>query len=290
MSEFLKRIFIHKSAKVGFIIVILYVLVAILAPFIAKPYKESDPYIVKQHGFEVQPKKPSFMYPFGTTQNQYDIFYAMVWGTRLAFKMSIIVVFISLLVGIIIGGISGYYGGIFDEILMRFTDIIISIPSLVLAMIVATVLGPGIENMVIAVTLVWWPSYARMFRSEVLKIRNADYINYSKISGANTLWIFRKHILPNSIYTVIIMASLDIANVVLIASSLSFLGIGSPPGYADWGQIISMSRNWIISSFSDPLLYAHTIIIPSTFIFLFVLGFNLIGEAARDILDPRLRN
>ncbi|MCX7641666.1 MAG: ABC transporter permease [Elusimicrobiales bacterium] len=289
MNNFIEKIFSHKSAKFGVSIIILYVLIAVISPIIAPPYKESDPYIVKQHGFEIKPQKPSSKYLFGTTQNQYDIFYAMVWGTRLAFKISIAVVVISFLIGIILGGISGYYGGVIDEIIMRFTDIILSIPSLVLAMIVAVVLGPGIENVVVAVTCVWWPSYARMFRSEVLKIRNSDYVIYSKISGGNTFWIFRKHILPNSIYPIIIMASLDIANVVLLASSLSFLGIGSPPGYADWGQMISMSRNWIVSSFSNPLSYAHTVVIPSLFIFFFVFGFNLVGESARDILDPKIK-
>lgn len=289
MSDILRRIWSHTSARIGLIIVIFYILIAVFAPFLAKPYKVSDPYIVKQHGFEIQPKKPSLKYPFGTTQNQYDIFYAMVWGTRLAFKISIVVVFISFIIGVFIGGIAGYYGGVVDEILMRFTDVIISLPSLVLAMVVATVLGPGIENLIIAITLVWWPSYARMFRGEVLKIKNADYINYAKVAGGGTFWIFKKHIIPNAIYTVIILSSLDIANVVLIASSLSFLGIGSPPGYADWGQVISISRNWIISSLSDPFSYLHTIAIPSLFIFFFVLGFNLIGEAVRDIVDPTIR-
>lgn len=288
MIDIFKKIFSNKMSQIGFVIVIFYILVALLAPVIAPP-QNSDPYVVKQHGFEVQPKKPSFKYIFGTTQNQYDIFYAMVWGTRLAFRISIIVVFVSFITGVIIGGIAGYMGGIYDEILMRLTDVIISVPSLVLAMIVATVLGPGIENIIIAVSCVWWPNYARLFRSEVLRIKNSDFITYSRISGGTTLWIFLKHIIPNSIYTVIVMASLDIANVVLIASSLSFLGIGSPQGYSDWGQIIAMSRNWIVSSFSDPFSYLHTIFIPSAFIFFFVLGFNLIGESVRDIFDPKMK-
>ncbi|MCX7905614.1 MAG: ABC transporter permease [Elusimicrobiales bacterium] len=289
MIDFLKKILSNRSSKFGFFIILLYVVLAIVAPFIALPYKEYDPYIVRQHGFEVEPKKPSLTYLFGTTQNQYDIFYAMIWGTRLAFKISISVVIISSIIGVVLGGISGYYGGFVDEILMRFTDVILSVPSLVLAMIIAVVLGPGIDNIIFAICCVWWPSYARMFRSEVLRIKNLNYVLYSKISGGNTFWIFKRHILPNSIYPVIIMASLDIANVVLLASSLSFLGIGSPQGYADWGQIIAMSRNWIMSSFSQPFSYAHTVIIPSSFIFFFVLGFNLVGESFRDIFDPKIK-
>ncbi len=288
MNDIIHRIVTNRSSKIGLIIIIFYILIALLAPIIAPP-STSDPYIVKQHGFDVKPKKPSFKYPFGTTQNQYDLFYAMIWGTRLALKISIAVVILSFVVGVILGAVSGYYGGVIDDLIMRFTDMVMSVPSLVLAMVVATVLGPGIKNMIIAVSCVWWPAYTRMFRSEVLKIKNSDFVIYSKILGANSIWIFLRHIMPNSIYTVLVMASLDIANVVLIASSLSFLGIGSPAGYADWGQVISMSRNWIISSFSNPLEYAHTVFIPSAFIFFFVLGFNLIGESVRDIFDPRMR-
>lgn len=289
MSDFLKKIYQNKSSRAGLFIIIFYLLIAIFAPVLAPPYKDFDPYIVKQYSFEIEPKKPSLKYIFGTTQNQYDIFYAMVWGTRLSFKISITVVFVSLLIGILVGGLAGYYGGVVDEILMRVTDIIISIPSLALAMIISVVIGPGIWNIIIAITVVWWPSYARLFRSEVLRIKNSDYISYAKLIGASTFWIFKKHIIPNSIYTVLILASLDIANVVLLASSLSFLGIGSPSGYADWGQIIAMSRNWIVSSFSNPLSYAHTVLIPSLFIFMFIFGFNLVGESVRDVLDPKFK-
>lgn len=287
MDDVLKKILSNKKARFGFAIILFYLFCALFSPILAKP-QSHDPYIVRQHGFDIEPKRPSFQYPFGTTQNQYDIFYAMIWGTRLAFKIGIFVIVISFFIGVILGGISGYFGGIIDEIIMRFTDVVMSIPSIVLAMVIAVVLGPGIERMIIAISLVWWPSYARMFRSEVLRIKNADFVFYSKICGAGFWWIFTKHIIPNTLFTVIVLASLDIANVVLMASSLSFLGIGSPPGYADWGQIISMSRNWITQGFSKPLLYAHTIVIPSTFIFIFVLGFNLLGEALRDIFDPKL--
>ena len=287
MIELINKMRNNRGAFTGVIIILIYVMIAIFAPFIAGRSNPDDPYIAKQYSFSPVPQKPSFKAPFGTTQNQYDIFYSMVWGTRLAFKISLFVVLISFIIGIIIGWISGYYGRIIDEIIMRFTDMVLSIPSLVLAMVIASILGPGIEKIIIAIAFVSWPSYARLFRSEVLKIKSMDYITYSKIIGATPFWILRKHIMPNSIYNIIIMASLDIANIVLMASSLSFLGLGSPQGYCDWGQVISMSRNWIISSFSNPLEYSHIVIIPSVFIFTFVLGFNLIGEAFRDIFDPK---
>ncbi|MGC8867464.1 MAG: ABC transporter permease, partial [Elusimicrobiales bacterium] len=165
MNDIVKKILSNRTSKIGLIIVAFYFAIALLAPIIAPPIS-SDPYIVKQHGFDIQPKKPSLKYPFGTTQNQYDIFYAMIWGTRLAVKISIAVVFISFIIGLLLGGVSGYYGGFVDEIIMRFTDTVMSMPSLVLAMVIATVLGPGINNIIIAVSCVWWPGYARIFRSE----------------------------------------------------------------------------------------------------------------------------
>jgi len=287
LSELIKKLWKNKKTKYGLIILTVYIALALFAPLIAKPYRQDNPYIVKQHSFSPIPQKPSLKAPFGTTQNQYDIFYAMVWGTRLIFKITIKVILISLLIGLVLGGVSGYYGGLIDEVIMRFTDIILSVPSLILAIFVSAVLGPGIEKVVIAISFVWWPAYARIFRSEILKIKSMDFIKYSQMIGAGIFWIFRKHIIPNAIYNVMILASLDIANIVIIASSLSFLGLGSPPGYADWGQIISLSRNWLISGLSS-IEYSHIVLIPSVFIFLFVFSLNLITETLRDIFDPRL--
>jgi peptide/nickel transport system permease protein len=287
IKEIIKKLWQNKKTRFGLIVFSFYLIIAIIAPIIAPPYRENDPYIVKQTGFSAIPQKPSLKSPFGTTQNQYDIFYALVWGTRMIFKITAKVIIISLLIGIILGGVSGYFGGIIDEIIMRFTDIILSIPSLILAIFVIAILGPGIEKVVIAISFVWWPGYARIFRSEILKIKSMDFIKYSQMIGAKTFWIFKKHIIPNAIYNVIILASLDISNIVIIASSLSFLGLGSPPGYSDWGQIISVSRNWIISGLSS-IEYSHTLVIPSLFIFFFVFSLNIISETLRDIFDPKL--
>lgn len=287
LKEIYLKLISNKASKYGILIIIVYVMIAVFAPYIAKPSNPRDPYIVKQHGYSPKPEKPSKKAMFGTTQNQYDIFYAMVWGTRLAFKISIIAVFISFMIGLILGWISGYYGGIIDEIIMRITDIVLSIPSLVLAIVIVAILGQGIEKLITAITLVSWPGYARLFRSEVLKLKSMDFITASKISGANAFWILRKHIIPNAIYTMVIMATLDIANIVLMAASLGFLGLGSPQGYADWGQIISMSRNWIIASAYSPLEYWHTVFIPFVFIFMFILAFNMVGDSFRDIFDPK---
>ncbi|MGB2579840.1 peptide/nickel transport system permease protein [Elusimicrobium simillimum] len=286
MNNIFKRICRSKSALVGLTLVAVFLLIAVFAPFIAPP-QSFDPYQLPQHGYSVAPVAPSAQNIFGTTEQQYDIFYAIVWGSRMAFKVGITVVFFAMLIGIIVGGTAAYAGGWVDEVLMRLTDVVFAIPSLVLAMVIAAMLGPELKNMIIALTAVAWPSYARLIRGDVLSVKEREYVLAAKTMGASGPRIFFKHIIPNSIYPSVIVASLDIGYIVLTASSLSFLGLGSPPGTADWGQLIAMARNWILGSSSNPFAYAHTILIPGTALLLFVLGWNLLGDAFRDILDPR---
>jgi peptide/nickel transport system permease protein len=149
-------------------------------------------------------------------------------------------------------------------------------------------LGP-LDKVLVALALVGWPSYTRIIRGEILRVKQEDYVEAAKAVGCSDLRIITRHILPSSIYPVVIMASLDIGAVVLTAAALSFLGIGAPVGYADWGQMISVARNWIWAGSSNPWAYWYTFVIPGLFIFFFVLGWNLLGDAFRDILDPTLR-
>ncbi len=263
-----------------------FIFLAVFAPVIAPP-SSSDAYLIPQSGYSPQPQTPTKDHIFGTAEQQYDLFYGIVWGTRTAFKIGVTVVFVSLLVGIIMCWLAGFYGGWVDEITMRFTDIVLSLPGIVLAVVIVAMLGPGIEKVIIAIAAVSWPGYARLLRGDVLTVKNLDFVTASKTMGAGDFWIFIKHILPNSIYPVIIVASLDIGSIVLTAAALSFLGLGSPAGYADWGQLIAMSRNWIMGTSANPFAYWHTLLIPGAAIFLFVLSWNLIGDAFRDILDPR---
>ncbi|MDR0291413.1 MAG: ABC transporter permease [Elusimicrobium sp.] len=279
------KILRSKSALAGLALVIFFAVVAALAPVICPP-KSYNPYSVPQASYNVAPAPPAAQNIFGTTESQYDIFYAVVWGARMAFKVGISVVFFALVLGIIIGGTAAYAGGWADEILMRVTDIIFAIPGMVLAMVIAALLGPELKNMIIALTAVSWPSYARLIRGDILSVKQRDFVAAARVYGANGPRIFLKHILPNSIYPSIIVASLDIGYIVLTASSLSFLGLGSPPGTADWGQLVAMSRNWILGTAQNPFAYAHAILIPGGALFLFVLGWNLLGDALRDILDP----
>ena len=285
----LHRIFRNPSAAIGFILILFFLAVAVLAPYIAPPKYAHNPYLMPHKGFSPTPKPPNQTQIFGTTSGQYDIFYGVVWGTRTAFKIGLFVVSIAALVGIALGAVSGYYGGIVDEVLMRITDIMWAIPTLVLAMTIAVAFGRGLDKIMIALALVGWRWYVRVIRSEILTLREQDFVQAAKIMGVSDLKIILRHILPNAIYPAVIMASMDMGSMVITASFMSFVGLGAPKGYADWGQMVALARNYIVGPPDDPLKFWYTIVIPGGCIVLFVLGWNLIGDALRDAFDPKLR-
>jgi peptide/nickel transport system permease protein len=272
----------------GATILIFFAVIAIVAPIIAPPMGD-DVYRMPHDGWSRIPQLPSPEHAFGTSTGQYDIFYGCIWGTRTAFRIGFEVIGVSLFIAIIIGSVSGYYGGILDEVVMRLTDIIYAFPGLILAMALVVAFGRSLDSVLLALVLVGWPTYTRVIRGEVFKIRSADYVGAAKAIGCSDFRIITRHILPNAIYPVLIMASLNIGAVVLTAASLSFLGLGAGESFADWGQLISNSRDYIMGTAGNPLAYWHTWLIPGLFIFLFVLGWNLIGDAFRDILDPTIR-
>lgn len=294
------KFMLHRVKKsplslVGMAIIIFYVIIALLAPVLAPAdpswalYKTYDPFRIPRDSYTADPSPPSARHPFGTTEYQYDLFYGIMWGTITAFRVGLWVTFSGLAIGLIIGMLAGYYGGAIDELMMRFTDIIIAFPGLILAMALVAAFGASLDNVMLALILVGWPSYARVIRGEILRVKQEDYIEAAKAAGCSDLRVMAKHILPNAIYPVIIMASLDTGAVVLSAAALSFLGLGAPVDFSDWGQLIARSQNWIVGTQSDPLANWHTFVLPGVFIFTFVLGWNLLGDAFRDILDPTLR-
>lgn len=286
-NRIIKRILQNKASLAGFILVVFFALVALCAPLLAPVHNPHNPYQMPQSSYEVTPQPPSVQHIFGTTEQQYDLYYGVVWGTRLAFKIGITVTFFAFLIGLFLGSAAAYFGGAVDEIIMRFTDIVFAVPSLVLAMVIAAMLGPDIKNMMIALTAVAWPSYARLVRGDVLSVKNRDFVTASRALGARGPRLLLKHILPNSIYPSVVVASLDIGYIVLTAASLSFLGLGAQPGTADWGQLIAMARNWVLGTSGNTFAYWYTVAVPGGVIFLFVLGWNLLGDGFRDILDPR---
>jgi peptide/nickel transport system permease protein len=270
------RIFRNPSAIIGFTLLLVFTSVAIFAPQIAPPKYAHNPYLMPHKGFSPTPKPPGPDRIFGSTAGQYDIFYGAVWGTRTAFKIGLFVVVIAGLVGVTLGAVAGYYGGIVDEVLMRVTDIMWAIPTLVLAMAIVVAFGRGLDKIMIALALVQWRWYV-------------DFVQAAKIMGVSDFMIIFRHILPNAIYPVLIMASMDMGSMVITAAFISFIGLGPPKGYADWGQMVALARNYIVGPVDDPLRFWYTIVIPGGCIILFVLAWNLIGDALRDAFDPKLR-
>jgi len=273
----------------GIIILTVFVVIAIFAPFIAPPPEgHVNPYVIPRDGYSATPQPPSEEHTFGTTEGQYDIFYGVIWGTRSAFLVGLVVIGIVVAIGIILGSLAGYFGGVIDEVIMRITDIFLAFPALILAMAIVAVIGPSLRSVMIALSVVSWPSYARLIRGDILQVREEDYIEASRGIGASSGRVIIRHALPNAIYPTLIMASLDIGAIVLAAAALSFLGLGAPEGSADWGQMTQFARNWIVGPYGNPLKYWYAVTIPGLFILFFVLGWNLLGDAIRDIFDPKL--
>jgi len=285
----LHRIFRNPAAIIGFSLILFFAAVAIFAPQIAPPQYDHNPYLMPHKGFSPTPKPPGETHILGTASGQYDIFYGVVWGTRTAFKIGLFVVGIAALIGVTLGAISGYYGGIVDEVLMRFVDVMWAIPTLVLAMTIVVAFGRGLDKIMIALVLVGWRWYVRVIRSEILTLRDQDFVQAAKIMGVSDIKIMLRHIIPNAIYPVLIMATMDVGSMVITASFMSFVGLGAPKGFADWGQMVALARNYIVGPPNDPLKFWYTIVFPGGCIVLFVLGWNLIGDALRDAFDPKLR-
>jgi peptide/nickel transport system permease protein len=285
----LYRIFRNPSAVIGFSLLFFFISIALCAPYIAPPKYVHEPYMMPHKGYSPTPKPPSDTNIFGTTSGQYDIFYGVVWGTRTAFRIGLFVGCIATFVGITLGVIAGYYGGLIDEILMRILDVFYAIPLLVLAMAIVVSFGPSLENVMYAIALVRWRHYVRLMRSSIMVLRDLDFVQAAKVMGVSDIKIIFRHLIPNGIYPALVLASMDIGSIVITASFMSFLGLGAPKGYADWGQMVALARNYIVGPPDDPLKYWYTIVIPGACIVLFVLAWNLIGDALRDAFDPKIR-
>jgi peptide/nickel transport system permease protein len=277
-------------SMLGILIVLFYVVVALLAPVLAPPEEPSLPYHMPRAGFFAEPQPPSSEHPFGTSQNQYDIYYGVIWGTRTAFKVGLIITGLTVLIGSAIGAAAAYAGGWVDEVVQRIGEIVLAFPfflaALTLAIVLASTLQNGLVSAGIALIVFSWPGYARLIRGEILAIKQSEYVLAARVMGIPGWRILLRHILPNATTSLLVVASLDIGTNVLSFASLSFLGLGPEIGYADWGQLLSFARNWI----SDLAKFWYIVVFPGSALILFVLGWNLIGDAFRDALDPRSRN
>ena len=273
----------------GIVLLVVFVLIAILAPVLAPPERPAEPYRIPRDGYLAEPRPPNAEHIFGTTEGQYDIYYGVIWGTRTAFRVGVLITIATILIGLVIGTTSGYFGGWVDEGLMRVVDIFMGFPFLLAAITLAAVLGSSprfdrITTGMIALIAFGWTTYARLLRGDIQSVKERDFVMAARTLGASHPRIMLRHVIPNSIFPTLVVASMDIGSYVLNFAALSFLGLGAEPGYADWGQLISFARNWM-PSLAD---YWYIIVYPGVAILLFVLGWNLIGDAFRDVLDPKL--
>ncbi|MEZ4769063.1 MAG: ABC transporter permease [Caldilineales bacterium] len=317
----LRKLLRNPTAVVGLALLGVFLVIAIAAPLIAPPPANArDPYIIPRDGFSSTPQPPSAEHPFGTTEGQYDIFYGVVWGTRTAFRIGLVITLLTTVIGIAVGALAGYHGRWVDEGLMRFTEIFQAFPFLLAAItltaVLQTVYGRGEAGLLMiaakglalltfghspakpldpvqrqiltgmmAIILFGWMAYARVIRGNILSIKEHEYTMAARVVGAGNRRILTKHLLPNAIFPIFVIATMNIGSYVLTFAALSFLGLGAQRGYADWGQMISFARNWVPSLAQ----YWYIVVIPGLAIVLFVLAWNLVGDALRDVLDPRLR-
>jgi len=280
------------TAMAGLIMVLSMVIIALFAPVLAPPSGYGSPYNIP-HDFTDPVPPGAEGHIFGTGTNGADIFYGVVWGARTTLYTALFVVLTSALIGIVVGAVAGYYGGKVDEGIMRVTDVFLSLPALILAIAVTSVLSPTLENIMLALIIVWWPAYARLVRAQVLSIKESTYVEAARAIGVKKTNILFRHIIPNSLSPMIVSITLDLGAVCLVAAGLSFLGFGVPSGYAEWGRMVSDGRYWFppMTINYNGVIYSPWWIwlIPGMFILIFTMGFSLIGDALRDILDPRTR-
>ena len=274
LKEMFKYYKKSKIAVVGLIILIILIITAIFADFIA-PY----PYDVQDLSMTFL--KPSKEHLMGTDNFGRDIFSRIVIGAKISLQIGFISVFFSMIIGIFIGAIAGYYRR-FDNILMRIMDVVLSIPQLIFAIALAAALGNGMRNLILAVSISSIPRYARIVRSQVLSIKEREFVEAAKMSGASDLKIILKYILPNAFAPVIVEATLGVGTSILSAAALSFIGMGIMPPQPEWGQMLSEGRAYIRD-------YPHMTLFPGLAIALTILSLNIVGDGLRDALDPKLR-
>ena len=262
----------------GLVIVVALILTAVLGPALV-PYPEHVAGAIRTAA-RFQP--PSSRAWFGTNEVGQDVFSLTVAGSRVSLLAGLGVVLLGAAIGTLVGAVAGYAGGWVDEALMRLTDLMLTLPSLILAMAIAAALGPGLGNMVFAIAMSWWPGFARLVRGEVIAKREEAFVLAVRALGAGPVRILGRHILPNIISPIIVKMSLDMGFAILTVASLGFVGIGVKPPTPEWGSLLSLARGYLPD-------YWWTAIFPGCAIFLAVFGFNLLGDGLRDVLDPKTR-
>jgi peptide/nickel transport system permease protein len=267
-------LFRNRMAMFGLCVVLVWAIVAVAAPLIA-PYDALSQRVMDRLG------PPSIQHLFGTDELGRDVFSRVIYGARISLPVGLLVILFAMLLGGLVGALAGYVGGVFDLLVMRLADVTLAFPSIVLALAIASILGPSLRNALIAMCLVWWPEYARLMRAQVLSVKNNEYIVAAHAVGVPSALILVRHIVPNCTASMIVKGSLDAGNAILTTTALSFIGLGAVPPTPEWGAMISMGRirfyDWWLTAF------------PGLAILTLVLGLNFLGDGLRDALDPRSR-
>ena len=270
------RLVRNKSAMAGLIILLILILTAIFADFIA-PYGYDDQVLDDQF------ISPCLEHIFGTDNFGRDIFSRVVYGSRISLQVGLISMGVAVILGCIVGSIAGYYTGLVDNLIMRIIDIMLAIPSILLAISIAAALGPGLRNVMIAIAIGSVPQFARIVRASILTVKEQEYIEASRATGASDLRIIVSHILPNCIAPIIVQTTLGVGNAILNAAGLSFIGLGVQPPIPEWGAMLSAARQYIRD-------YWWMLTFPGLAIMLTVFALNVLGDGLRDALDPRLKS
>ncbi len=268
-----RRFLRFKPAVAGLVLIAFIALLAIFAPLVS-PY---DPYAIDT---TTRGAAPSLAHPFGIDEVGRDMLSRAIYGSRVAMLVGLSATGISLIIGVLIGATAGYFGGFVDALLSRIVDALIAFPLLVLLIAMAAALGPSLRNVIIIIGVTVWGQYARVVRAEVLSLREREFVTAARTVGATDGRIIVRHIIPNVLGPIIVLASLSVAGIILLEAALSFLGLGVQPPTPSWGSMLSAGRTYILT-------YPHIALFPGLAIVVTVLGFNLLGDGLRDALDPR---
>ncbi len=273
----LRRLASDKTALLGAILILLLVVVAVLAPWLA-----THPQDVAEFHPADRLQGPSATHLLGTDRMGSDVYSRLLYGARITITIAVIAIVTAVLIGVPIGLIAGYYRSWISELLMRVSDIFLAVPQIVLAIAIAQTLGPSIENVILALSITYWPFWARLVYAETRSALNDTYVEASIALGASPARVLLLHVLPNISSSIIVRTTIGMGGTILTAAALGFLGLGPPPPTPEWGRTIAESREFL----PDAWWYATA---PGLAIFLVVMGFNLLGDGLRDILDPRTR-
>lgn len=276
MKEIVGRLFRNKAAIVGLMILLVLVVCAVFADLLA-------PYDYAAQDLKNRFVAPCFAHPFGTDNLGRDILSRIIYGSRISLTVGLASVSLAAMIGIFLGSIAGFYGGKSDNIIMRAMDVLLAIPSLLLAISIAATLGNGIPNLILAIGFGAAPTYARIVRASILSLKEQEFIEAARSVGASDFRIIFHHILPNCLAPIIVQMTLGVASAILSTASLSFIGLGIAPPTPEWGSMLSAGRQYIRDAW-------HIVTFPGAAIMITIFGLNLFGDGLRDALDPKLKN